>query len=127
MTHGPYVDTFITLWNEFYHLSIEISDLFLQQLFHYAAVVIKHTTFWDITTCSPLKVNQHFRGTYRLHLQGRRISRARNQHESRWQAELKMEAICSSETSADFQHTTRCYIPEDSFTGGSTSSRLKSA
>jgi hypothetical protein len=24
-----------------------------------------------------------------------------------------MEAICSSETSIDFQRTTRCYIPED--------------
>jgi hypothetical protein len=27
---------------------------------------------------------------------------------------LKMEAICSSETSGDFQRTTRRYIPEDS-------------
>jgi hypothetical protein len=26
-----------------------------------------------------------------------------------------MEAICSSETSADFQRITRCYIPEDAF------------
>jgi hypothetical protein len=26
---------------------------------------------------------------------------------------LKMEAICSSETPADFQRTTRRYIPED--------------
>jgi hypothetical protein len=24
-----------------------------------------------------------------------------------------MEAICSSETSVEFQRTTRCYIPED--------------
>jgi hypothetical protein len=35
--------------------------------------------FWDITLCSPLKVNRHFGGTCRLHLQGRRISQARNQ------------------------------------------------
>jgi hypothetical protein len=27
---------------------------------------------------------------------------------------LKMEAICSFETSADFQWTTQCYVPEDS-------------
>jgi hypothetical protein len=27
---------------------------------------------------------------------------------------LRMEAICSSETSVDFQRTTRHYIPEDS-------------
>jgi hypothetical protein len=47
---------------------------------------IKRTTFWDITPCSPLKVNRRFGGTYRLHLQVRKISRARNQVESRWQA-----------------------------------------
>jgi hypothetical protein len=35
------------------------------------AVVMKSTIFWDITPCSPLKVNQHFGGTYRLHLQDR--------------------------------------------------------
>jgi hypothetical protein len=70
-------------------------------------VLMKSTIFWDIMLCSPLKVNQHFRGTYHLHLQGRRISQARNQHESRWQAGL------SSETSVDFRWTTWCYIPED--------------
>jgi hypothetical protein len=32
--------------------------------------------------CSPLKVNRRFGGTYRLHLQGRRINQARNQRES---------------------------------------------
>jgi hypothetical protein len=41
---------------------------------------------WDITLCSPLKVSRCFGGTYRLHLQGRNISRARNQLEGRWQA-----------------------------------------
>jgi hypothetical protein len=48
----------------------------------------KNSTCWDITPCSSLKVNQGFEGTYRRRLQGRRISRARNQRESRWQAEL---------------------------------------
>jgi hypothetical protein len=60
--------------------------------------------FWGITAFSSLKVNQN---------------------ESRWQAEpfrmdfclaypstLKAEAIYSSETSVDFQWTTRCYVPE---------------
>jgi hypothetical protein len=28
------------------------------------AVVMKSTIFWDITPCSPLKVNRHFGGTY---------------------------------------------------------------
>jgi hypothetical protein len=42
----------------------------------------------SIRPYSPLKVNRRFGETYRLHLQGRRISRARNQREIRWQAEL---------------------------------------
>jgi hypothetical protein len=37
-------------------------------------VVMKSTIFWDIKLCSLLKVNRRFGGTYRLHLQGRRIS-----------------------------------------------------
>jgi hypothetical protein len=36
---------------------------------------MKSATFWDITPCSPLKVNLRFGGTYRLNLPGR-ISRA---------------------------------------------------
>jgi hypothetical protein len=44
---------------------------------------MKSTIFWDITPCSPLKINRH-----RLHLQGPRISRERNYRKSRWQAEL---------------------------------------
>jgi hypothetical protein len=47
---------------------------------------MKSIDFWDITPSSPLKLNQRFGGTYRLHLQGRRISRARNQRESRFHA-----------------------------------------
>jgi hypothetical protein len=47
---------------------------------------MKSSVFWDITPCSPLKANRRFGGTCRLHLQGRRISRSRNQRESRWQA-----------------------------------------
>jgi hypothetical protein len=44
--------------------------------------------FWDITPCSPLKVNGRFGGIYRLHLQGGRISRTRNQRESRRQRQV---------------------------------------
>jgi hypothetical protein len=46
------------------------------------AVVMKTTNFWDITPCSPLKVNRRFGRTYSLHLQCRRISQARYQRES---------------------------------------------
>jgi hypothetical protein len=35
---------------------------------------MKSNIFWDITPCSPLKINRRFGGTYRLHLQGRKIS-----------------------------------------------------
>jgi hypothetical protein len=34
------------------------------------AVVRKSSTFWDITPCSPLKVNRYFGGIGRFHLQG---------------------------------------------------------
>jgi hypothetical protein len=43
-------------------------------------VVMKSPIFWDVTPCSLLENNRHFGGAYRLHLQGRRISQARNQH-----------------------------------------------
>jgi hypothetical protein len=46
------------------------------------AVVVKSCIFWDVTPCSPLKLNRRFGGTCRLHLQGRRISQARNQREA---------------------------------------------
>jgi hypothetical protein len=70
------------------------------------AVVMKSTIFWDITLCSLLSVNRLFGGTYRHLL-------------SRWFlallifSALKMEAICSSETSVDTQQTIWRYIPED--------------
>jgi hypothetical protein len=43
---------------------------------------LRSSVFWDITPCSPLKVNQNFGGTCRLHLQGRKISQARNQRDA---------------------------------------------
>jgi hypothetical protein len=47
------------------------------------AVVMKSSTFWDIMSCSQLKVNRRFGGIGPLPLRGRRISKARNQCESR--------------------------------------------
>jgi hypothetical protein len=40
------------------------------------AVVMKSCIYWDITPCSPLKVNRRYGGIFRLHLQGWRISQA---------------------------------------------------
>jgi hypothetical protein len=89
------------------------------------AVIMKCSVFWYIATCSPMKVNRSFEGTYRLHLHCRRISQARNQREAggklnflivpylAYSSTLKMEATCSSETSTDFHRTTLRYIPED--------------
>jgi hypothetical protein len=63
--------------------------------------------FWDITPYSPLSVNRRFPRAYRLHLQ---------ELFACWflaeiiSLTLKMEAICSSETSVDTRQTTRRYI-----------------
>jgi hypothetical protein len=42
---------------------------------------MKSSIFWDVTQCSPLKFN-HVSDVRHLHLQGRRISHVRNQHEA---------------------------------------------
>jgi hypothetical protein len=49
--------------------------------------------FWDITPCSPLKVNRRFGGIYRPHHHGRRISRARYQRGSRWRVNIFIQNI----------------------------------
>jgi hypothetical protein len=78
-------------------------------------MVMKSSVFWDITPCSPLKINRLLGGTRSLHLQSWRISQVRNQREagSKQKSWKKMEAKRSSETSVDFQHTTWHYVPED--------------
>jgi hypothetical protein len=43
---------------------------------------LKSSVPWDITPCNPLKVSRRLGGTYRLHLQGRRISQAGNQQKA---------------------------------------------
>jgi hypothetical protein len=50
-----------------------------KQSTYYVGFVVLTTVVWYITLCSPLKVNRRFGGTYRLHLHGLRISRARKQ------------------------------------------------
>jgi hypothetical protein len=87
----------------------------------------RSSIFWDITLCRPLEVNRRFGGTCRLHLPGRKISQARNQHEAgskqihatclmlvscfAYTLALNMEWTYSSETSVGLQRTTRRYIP----------------
>jgi hypothetical protein len=73
--------------------------------------------FCDIMPCSPLKVNRRFRRTCHLHLHSWWVSLASNRHvadsKSSLASTLKMDMTCSSETSADFQQTTWCYIPDN--------------
>lgn len=58
-------------WN--YYLPLRLNVL--------TAVIIMSSGFWDITPCSPMKVYQHFRGTYyHFHLQWWSKSQASNQH-----------------------------------------------
>jgi hypothetical protein len=47
------------------------------------SVIQKSSDFWNtIMPCSPVKVNKRSGGKYRLHLQGRRLSEARNRNEA---------------------------------------------
>jgi hypothetical protein len=73
------------------HIPVDFSHLPPQNILHFVgyevlrAVVMKGSIFWDIASCSLLKVNRRFRGTCCLHLQGQSISQARNQLENKWQ------------------------------------------
>jgi hypothetical protein len=65
----------------------------------------QNTIFWDITLCSPLKVNWAglcFKPDFML------VSCLA------YSSTLKMEAMCTSETSVVFQRTTQFFITEDS-------------
>jgi hypothetical protein len=82
--------------------------------------VVMNSIFWNITSCSPLKVSCRFERTCRLHLQGGKISPAELCSPSAftllscsvYSSDLKMETIYFSETSVDFQRTTWLYIQE---------------
>jgi hypothetical protein len=60
------------------------------------AVIMKSYIFWDITWCGLLKVNEHWRN---MSPEATLLSCLA------YSSTLKMEAICSSETSVDFQWT----------------------
>jgi hypothetical protein len=85
----------------------------------FTAMVMKSIIFWDVTPYSLLRCNRRFGGTYHLHPEGRRnnlfcLSPAYLLVIAGIiPSNLKMEAICSSETSVATQQTTRHHIPED--------------
>jgi hypothetical protein len=78
----------------------------------FTGVVMKSSISWDIISCSPLKVNWRFRETFRLLLQEFSLSSIFMLVTClAFSSILKMKEICSSETSVDFQRTTRQCMP----------------
>jgi hypothetical protein len=75
------------------------------------AVVMKSTNFGDITACGPLKVNRRFGITYLLLCLPPAFTLVSC---TAYSSTLKIEAICSSETSVHVQRATRRYIPGES-------------
>jgi hypothetical protein len=73
---------------------------------------MKNAGFWDVIPCDSGK-NRGFGGMYRLHHQGGRDQRARNNVSSNSLilSTLVMEAICSNETSV-LTRATRRHISE---------------
>jgi hypothetical protein len=104
-------------------------------------LILKHAVFWYEALCRSC-MNRHFGGTYRLHLQGRKI-RERGTSVSSWLhagslqspvhagssladfSALKMEAIRSSETSVHTR-STQGHIPEDGIPHSHRCENLKS-
>jgi hypothetical protein len=87
----------------------------------YTAVTMKNAVFWDVAPCRSC-VTRCFGGTYRLHLQGRKIhergtnvsSLQPSAHAGSTLADfstIKVEAIRSSETSVHTRSTRR-HFPE---------------
>jgi hypothetical protein len=77
------------------------------------AVVKKSSVFVDITPCSQLKVSLRFGRKFHLHFQHFLPHAFTLVPCLAYSLNLKMEATCSSETSIDFQRTTRRCIQGD--------------
>jgi hypothetical protein len=69
LSHSPGSDQLYTIW-----WRIQIMKLLIMHVKSevFMAVTMKNAVFWDVTPCSSC-VNRRFGGTYRLHLQGRKI------------------------------------------------------
>lgn len=86
----------------------------------FTVVVMKRCAFWDITPDNPLEVSRRFGATYDLHLQGRKISRARKKQIASLVlltscCFMMMEPVCSFETPVNFQRNRWRFIPENIF------------
>jgi hypothetical protein len=79
----------IAPWHDRYPIQTELRITpTVKRLQVLRAVIMKSTIFCDITLCNLLKLNICFQGTCRFYLQGKRISRAWKNRESKWQEEL---------------------------------------
>jgi hypothetical protein len=67
----------------------------------FTVVTMKNIVFWDVGPCRSCKINRRFGGTYRLHLQGRKIR------------ELGTSMSRQQQMSVHFTGSTRRHIPED--------------
>jgi hypothetical protein len=76
-------------------ISLKIGSLKKQILHSWLEDLTPVAVFWDITSYDPVKVSRRFEGTYRLHLQGRRVSQARNPHEASTSSGLKNVGLLS--------------------------------
>jgi hypothetical protein len=74
---------------------------------------MKSCVLWDITPCSPLKVNRRLGVTCRLHIQALLATCFTLVSCLACSSTLKMEATCFSETSVELQRTAQRHIPED--------------
>jgi hypothetical protein len=48
----------------------------------YKLFLLRNSILWNIMACSPVKFNGRFGGTYQFHVQGRRVSQARNKQQA---------------------------------------------
>jgi hypothetical protein len=65
-------------------------------MFNTMTLIWRVLIFWDIMPCGPLKANRRFGGKFHFHLQGKRISKAKNSREA---------GRCFPKMSIDFQLT----------------------
>jgi hypothetical protein len=64
------------------------------------AVTMKNAVFWDVTPCGSCK-NKRIGGTFRLHHQGDKNWRARNNVNSNQRTKLAVEKYCVTYTHPD--------------------------
>jgi hypothetical protein len=114
---GPLERANLSHWITYVNISIYIPEvrhchcmhcayfitIFIER-FPVLTICMKTSFFWELKSCSPLKVNPWFGGKRRLHLQGWRTNHRKKPAWSRQQVE---------QISADFQLATCRYIPED--------------